>query len=43
VIVIRQGAEIGRPSVLHARAHAADKAEVGGKAVIVAHGHYRVA
>ena len=41
-IEIRQGAEIGRPSVLHARAHAVDKAEVGGKAVIVAQGHYRV-
>ena len=41
-IEIRQGAEIGRPSKLHARAHAADKAEVGGKAVIVAQGHYRV-
>jgi trans-2,3-dihydro-3-hydroxyanthranilate isomerase len=41
-IEIRQGAEIGRPSILHARADAVDKAEVGGKAVIVAHGHYRV-
>jgi trans-2,3-dihydro-3-hydroxyanthranilate isomerase len=41
-IEIRQGAEIGRSSILHARADAVDKAEVGGKAVIVAHGHYRV-
>ena len=41
-IEIRQGAKIGRPSLLHARAHAADKAHVGGKAVIVAHGRYRV-
>ena len=42
-IEIRQGAEIGRPSVLHARAHGPDKAEVGGSAVVVARGHYRVA
>jgi trans-2,3-dihydro-3-hydroxyanthranilate isomerase len=41
-IEIRQGAEIGRPSILHARAHAPDKAEVGGKAVLVAQGRYRV-
>ena len=41
-IEIRQGAEIGRPSVLHARAHGPDKAEVGGSAVVVARGHYRV-
>ena len=41
-IEIRQGAEIGRPSVLHARAHGPDKAEVGGPAVVVARGHYRV-
>jgi trans-2,3-dihydro-3-hydroxyanthranilate isomerase len=42
-IEIRQGAEIGRPSVLHALAHSEDKAEVGGAAVVVARGHYRVA
>ena len=41
-IEIRQGAEIGRPSLLRARAHSADKAEVGGSAIIVARGHYRV-
>lgn len=41
-IEIHQGAEIGRPSVLHARAHGPDSAEVGGSAVVVARGHYRV-
>ena len=41
-IEIRQGAEIGRPSVLHARADSEDRAEVGGSAVVVARGHYRV-
>ena len=41
-IEIHQGAEIGRPSVLHARAHGPDRAEVGGTAVVVARGHYRV-
>jgi len=41
-IEVLQGAEIERPSKLHARAHAVDKAEVGGRAVIVAQGHYRV-
>jgi trans-2,3-dihydro-3-hydroxyanthranilate isomerase len=41
-IEIHQGAEIGRPSALHARAHGPDKAEVGGTAVVVAQGHYRV-
>jgi trans-2,3-dihydro-3-hydroxyanthranilate isomerase len=41
-IEIRQGVEIGRPAVLHARAHSEDKAEVGGSAVVVARGHYRV-
>jgi predicted PhzF superfamily epimerase YddE/YHI9 len=34
---------MGRPSTLHARAHSEDKAEVGGSAVVVARGHYRVA
>ena len=42
-IEIHQGAEIGRPSVLHARAHGPDRAEVGGSAVLVAHGQFRVA
>ena len=42
-IEISQGVEIGRPSKLHARAHSEDKAEVGGSAVVVARGHYRVA
>jgi trans-2,3-dihydro-3-hydroxyanthranilate isomerase len=44
-IEIRQGAEIGRPSVLHARVGGEgdriDTVEVGGVAVIVAEGHYR--
>lgn len=42
-IEIRQGVEMGRPSTLHARAHSEDKAEVGGSAVVVARGHYRLA
>jgi trans-2,3-dihydro-3-hydroxyanthranilate isomerase len=42
-IEIRQGVEMGRPSTLHARAHSEDKAEVGGSAVVVARGHYRIA
>lgn len=45
-IEIHQGAEIGRPSVLHARAESSDgRAEriaVGGAAVIVARGRYRL-
>jgi trans-2,3-dihydro-3-hydroxyanthranilate isomerase len=45
-IEIRQGEEIGRPSRLYARAEGtADKVErvlVGGSAVIVAHGEYRL-
>jgi trans-2,3-dihydro-3-hydroxyanthranilate isomerase len=41
-IEIHQGTEIGRPSALHARAHGPDKADVGGRAVVVAQGHYRV-
>ncbi len=44
-IQIRQGEEIGRPSVLHAKASEAgdriDTVEVGGAAVIVAAGQYR--
>jgi trans-2,3-dihydro-3-hydroxyanthranilate isomerase len=43
-IEIRQGAEIGRPSVLYARAHGSslriERVEVGGSAVIVARGEF---
>jgi trans-2,3-dihydro-3-hydroxyanthranilate isomerase len=43
-IEIRQGAEIGRPSVLHARADGSaeqiDRVTVGGAAVVVARGEY---
>jgi trans-2,3-dihydro-3-hydroxyanthranilate isomerase len=38
---IRQGAEIGRPSVLHARVET-ERVAVGGSAVIVARGEYRL-
>jgi trans-2,3-dihydro-3-hydroxyanthranilate isomerase len=45
-IEIRQGAEIGRPSILHARADGtADqvrRVRVGGSAVVVARGDFRV-
>ncbi len=45
-IEIRQGAEIGRPSLLHARAEGTreriDGVFVGGAAVIVARGEYRL-
>jgi trans-2,3-dihydro-3-hydroxyanthranilate isomerase len=45
-IEIRQGAEIGRPSTLYARAEGSgdriDRVEVGGSAVIVARGEFRV-
>jgi trans-2,3-dihydro-3-hydroxyanthranilate isomerase len=45
-ISIQQGAEIGRPSVLHARVEGAegrvDRVLVGGSAVIVARGEYRL-
>lgn len=45
-IEIRQGAEIGRPSVLYAAAagaaEAIDRVTVGGAAVIVARGEYRL-
>jgi trans-2,3-dihydro-3-hydroxyanthranilate isomerase len=44
-IEIRQGAEIGRPSVLYARAEGSsehvERVEVGGAAVIVADGEFR--
>jgi trans-2,3-dihydro-3-hydroxyanthranilate isomerase len=45
-IEISQGAELGRPSTLHARvdgsAEAVERVEVGGSAVIVAHGEFRL-
>jgi len=45
-IEISQGAEIGRPSTLYARvdgnAEAVDRIEVGGSAVIVARGEFRL-
>lgn len=45
-VVIRQGEEIGRPSVLHARAEGSGekptRVTVGGAAVLVAHGHFRL-
>jgi trans-2,3-dihydro-3-hydroxyanthranilate isomerase len=42
-IEIREGVEINRPSTLYARAAAADEGpEVGGSAVVVARGRYRV-
>jgi trans-2,3-dihydro-3-hydroxyanthranilate isomerase len=45
-IVITQGVEIGRPSTLHARAEGGDglidSVEVGGSAVIVARGEFRL-
>ncbi len=46
-IEIRQGVEIGRPSLLYARAvgsaDAVERIEVGGSAVVVARGEYRLA
>jgi trans-2,3-dihydro-3-hydroxyanthranilate isomerase len=46
-IEIRQGAEIGRPSVLYARADGSagriERVVVGGSAVVVARGEYRLA
>jgi trans-2,3-dihydro-3-hydroxyanthranilate isomerase len=45
-IEIRQGAEIGRPSVIHARVEGSPdrvtRIAVGGSAVIVARGEYRL-
>jgi trans-2,3-dihydro-3-hydroxyanthranilate isomerase len=41
-IVIHQGAEIGRPSTLHAVARSPDEVEVGGSAVVVARGEFRL-
>ena len=45
-ILISQGAEIGRPSTLYARVEASDagieRVEVGGQAVVVARGEFRL-
>lgn len=41
-IEISQGAEIGRPSMLYARAQSPEQIEVGGSAVIVARGEFRL-
>jgi trans-2,3-dihydro-3-hydroxyanthranilate isomerase len=41
-IEIRQGAEIGRPSTLYAVARSPDEVEVGGSAVVVARGEFRL-
>jgi trans-2,3-dihydro-3-hydroxyanthranilate isomerase len=45
-IVISQGAEIGRPSTLYARAEGGngliDRVECGGTAVVVARGEFRL-
>jgi trans-2,3-dihydro-3-hydroxyanthranilate isomerase len=41
-IEISQGAEIGRPSKLFACAHSPERIEVGGSAVIVARGEFRL-
>jgi trans-2,3-dihydro-3-hydroxyanthranilate isomerase len=45
-IEIRQGAELGRPSILYARVYGSaekiDRVEVGGSAVIVAEGQFRL-
>ena len=41
-IVITQGAEIGRPSTLHAVARSAEEIEVGGSAVVVARGEFKL-
>jgi trans-2,3-dihydro-3-hydroxyanthranilate isomerase len=41
-IVIRQGVELGRPSTLHAVARSPEEAEVGGSAVVVARGEFRL-
>jgi trans-2,3-dihydro-3-hydroxyanthranilate isomerase len=41
-IVIRQGDEVGRPSTLHAVARSEEEIEVGGSAVVVARGEFRL-
>jgi trans-2,3-dihydro-3-hydroxyanthranilate isomerase len=41
-IRIRQGVELGRPSTLHAVARSPEEVEVGGSAVVVARGEFRL-
>jgi trans-2,3-dihydro-3-hydroxyanthranilate isomerase len=41
-IEIRQGAEVGRPSTLYAAARSEEEIEVGGSAVVVARGEFRL-
>ncbi len=45
-VVIEQGAELGRPSTLYARVEGAggsiERVEVGGRAVVVARGEFRI-
>jgi trans-2,3-dihydro-3-hydroxyanthranilate isomerase len=41
-IEIRQGVELGRPSTLHAVARSPEDVEVGGSAVVVARGEFRL-
>ncbi|HZT85326.1 MAG TPA: PhzF family phenazine biosynthesis protein [Gaiellaceae bacterium] len=41
-IEIRQGEELGRPSTLHAVARSPEEVEVGGAAVVVARGEFRL-
>jgi trans-2,3-dihydro-3-hydroxyanthranilate isomerase len=41
-IEIRQGMEVGRPSTLHAVAHSPEELDVGGSAVVVARGEFRL-
>jgi trans-2,3-dihydro-3-hydroxyanthranilate isomerase len=41
-IEIRQGEELGRPSTLYAIARSTEEVEVGGSAVVVARGEFRV-
>ena len=41
-IEITQGVEIGRPSTLHAVAHSPEEVDVGGSAVVVARGEFRL-
>jgi trans-2,3-dihydro-3-hydroxyanthranilate isomerase len=41
-IEIRQGEEVGRPSTLHAVARSPEDLEVGGAAVVVARGEFRL-
>jgi trans-2,3-dihydro-3-hydroxyanthranilate isomerase len=41
-IEIEQGVEVGRPSRLYARAHTPERIEVGGSALVVARGEFRL-